>query len=274
VISVRTACTSIKAAAVCVYAAALLRSILLQCYSSTDWRSVYYTARVHYASLTQLVVIGRACLAAAQAVLEQGGLVNKILMDEKGLCLIYAFGTPGSSFEDNSLRALRVGCAILGKLGRSKMKMGSAASSRRQFSSSSGRRGPSRGSGNNGGSRSGSGSGSSSGSAECIASIGVATGQVCAALLGLSTVRCEYALVGDTVNLAARLAAHAAASGFGMLACPTTAAPLLGKGTQSFKQVEGFDEFRVERVGALRPKGKSADISIYEVRLRTLFILQ
>jgi Adenylate and Guanylate cyclase catalytic domain len=254
VISVRTACTSIKAAARCVYAAALLRSILLQCYSSTDWHSVYYTARVHYASLTQLVVIGRACLAAAQAVLEQGGLVNKILMDEKGLCLIYAFGTPGSSFEDNSLRAL-----------------GSAASSRRQFSSSSGRRGPSRGSGNNGGSRSGSGSGSSSSSAECIASIGVATGQVCAALLGLSTVRCEYALVGDTVNLAARLAAHAAASGFGMLACPTTAAPLLGKGTQSFKQVEGFDEFRVERVGALRPKGKSADISIYEVRFRTLF---
>jgi Adenylate and Guanylate cyclase catalytic domain len=214
------------------------------------------------------VVIGRACLAAAQAVLEQGGLVNKILMDEKGLCLIYAFGTPGSSFEDNSLRALRVGCAILGKLGRAKIKAGSAASSRRQFGSSSGRRGPSRGSGNNGGSRSGSGSGtSSSSSADCIASIGVATGQVCAALLGLSTVRCEYALVGDTVNLAARLAAHAAASGFGMLACPATMAPLLGKGTQSFKQVEGFDEFRAERVGALRPKGKSADISIYEVRL-------
>jgi class 3 adenylate cyclase len=187
------------------------------------------------ATVFQLNAIGSACLTAAQAVLEQGGLVNKIMMDEKGLCLIYAFGTPGCSFEDNSLRALRVGCAILTRLGplpHSSSSSGGSSKRPRAYNTAR-RQSFSAGSGSAAGAstRRGSVRASSSGSAaavaaaaaaECTASIGVATGQVCAALLGLSTVRCEYALVGDTVNLAARLAAHAHATGHGLLACPST----------------------------------------------------
>jgi class 3 adenylate cyclase len=103
--------------------------------------------------------------------------------------------------------------------------------------------------------------------------IGVATGQVCAALLGLSTVRCEYALVGDTVNLAARLATHAAESGRGMLACPATMAPLLmGRGSNSAQQLQDGEgrDFTAECVGTLRPKGKSSEVSVYQVHLQTL----
>jgi class 3 adenylate cyclase len=172
-------------------------------------------------------------------VLEQGGLVNKIMMDEKGLCLIYAFGTPGCSFEDNSLRALRVGCAILTRLGplpHSSSSSGGSSSKRPRSYNAARRQSFSAGGGGAAGTsaRRSSVRASSSGgaavaaaaataaAAECTVSIGVATGQVCAALLGLSTVRCEYALVGDTVNLAARLAAHAHATGHGLLACPST----------------------------------------------------
>jgi class 3 adenylate cyclase len=195
------------------------------------------TAVTGTGTVFQLNAIGSACLTAAQAVLEQGGLVNKIMMDEKGLVLIYAFGTPGCSFEDNSLRALRVGCAILTRLGPLPHSSSGGSSKRPRAYNSARRQSFSAGSSSAAGAsaRRGSVRASSSGSAaavaaaaaaaaaaECTASIGVATGQVCAALLGLSTVRCEYALVGDTVNLAARLAAHAHATGHGLLACNST----------------------------------------------------
>ncbi|CAN0408256.1 unnamed protein product, partial [Discosporangium mesarthrocarpum] len=89
-------------------------------------------------------------------------------MDEKGLVLIFAFGTPGCSYENNNLHAIRVAMRIV-KIGKNnhKQRMG----------------------------------------------IGIASGKICIGLIGKPDFRSEYALAGDMVNLAARLAANAGKKG-------------------------------------------------------------
>lgn len=49
------------------------------------------------------------------------GVNRKVIMDEKGLVLLFAFGTPGYSYEYNNLHAIRVALMIL-KSSRTRFK--------------------------------------------------------------------------------------------------------------------------------------------------------
>ncbi|CAM9988422.1 unnamed protein product, partial [Choristocarpus tenellus] len=102
-------------------------------------------------------------------------------MDEKGLVLIFAFGTPGCSYEYNNLHAIRVAMTIL-TTSKSEHK-------------------------------------------RCVG-IGIASGAMCTGLIGKADFRSEYALAGDVVNLAARLAASADKTKGGVLCDEGTVQPL------------------------------------------------
>ncbi|CAN0163471.1 unnamed protein product, partial [Pylaiella littoralis] len=52
--------------------------------------------------------------------------------------------------------------------------------------------------------------------------VGIATGQICTGVIGKPNFRSEYALAGDVVNLAARLAAASEKEGDGALCDETT----------------------------------------------------
>ncbi|KAG5183676.1 hypothetical protein JKP88DRAFT_181672 [Tribonema minus] len=96
-------------------------------------------------------------------------------MDEKGLVLLYAFGMPGYSYENNNLHAIRVALEI-------------KETAKRDFRHRVG--------------------------------VGIASGQICCGLIGKADFsRCEYALAGDMVNLAARLAARADTEREGCVLC-------------------------------------------------------
>ncbi|WNG19041.1 AAA family ATPase [Cystobacter fuscus] len=99
-----------------------------------------------------------AVRAMQEAVYGLGGSVNQLLVDDKGLVLVAAFGLPTCAHEDDAARAVKTALQALATL-------------RAQGLS---------------------------------ASIGIATGRVCCGLRG-GSLRHEYALMGRTVNLAARL---------------------------------------------------------------------
>ncbi|CAM9348064.1 unnamed protein product, partial [Phaeothamnion confervicola] len=166
----------------------------------------------------ELQRVHTAVATAAKIVKQNKGFVNKVIMDEKGLVLIYAFGAPGNSIEENHFHAVQTAALVEEALAKMSHPVG----------------------------------------------IGISTGQVCFSLLGLSAVRCEYALLGDTVNLAARLAAHAQhelPGGGGVLACPATVEPLS-------EAALAQERLLVENVGSIHPKGKTQTLPIYQVRRR------
>jgi class 3 adenylate cyclase len=177
-----------------------------------------------FTRLSLLERVGKDCIKAADAVLELGGQVNKIIMDDKGLSLLYAFGTPGCSYEDNVARALQVAL----KIQEGVLESG------------------------NGGWRFG---------------VGISSGEVCVGLLGLSSVRCEYALVGATVNMAARLASQAQAGEWGVLTEPSTVEQIVRNGGLVGAKAEfmlGMG-MKAVSVGVMRLKGQAADTTLFEV---------
>jgi class 3 adenylate cyclase/tetratricopeptide (TPR) repeat protein len=99
-----------------------------------------------------------AVRAMQEAVYGSGGSVNQLLVDDKGMVLVAAFGLPTCAHEDDAARAVKAARHALATL----RTLGSRAS------------------------------------------IGIATGRVCCGLRG-GALRHEYALMGRTVNLAARL---------------------------------------------------------------------
>jgi class 3 adenylate cyclase len=86
------------------------------------------------------------------------GSLRQFVVDDKGCVIIAAFGLPGSSHEDNSVRAIEVATVIRDSFSEAKI--------------------------------------------DCR--IGIAKGMVYCGLVG-SDDRCEYAMMGSSVNLAARL---------------------------------------------------------------------
>ncbi|ATB33453.1 AAA family ATPase [Melittangium boletus] len=99
-----------------------------------------------------------AVRAMQEAVYGMGGSVNQLLVDDKGLVLVAAFGLPTCAHEDDAVRAVKAALQAHTAL----RTLGSTAA------------------------------------------IGISTGRVCCGLRGGAT-RYEYALMGRTVNLAARL---------------------------------------------------------------------
>ncbi|CAN0263099.1 unnamed protein product, partial [Scytosiphon promiscuus] len=59
--------------------------------------------------------------------------------------------------------------------------------------------------------------------------VGIATGNMCTGVIGKPNFRSEYALAGDVVNLAARLAAASEKEGKGVLCDETTLESLVGE---------------------------------------------
>lgn len=105
-----------------------------------------------------------------------GGTLRQFVVDDKGLVLIGAFGVPPHAHEDDASRAVECSVAMIAATAASNFP---AACGSRAGASSSPRR-----------------------HVEC--SIGIATGAVFCGDVG-SVSRREYGLVGDAVNLAARL---------------------------------------------------------------------
>ncbi len=139
-------------------------------YLSMAWVPSTRVVRTPRDEMSELQNIISECVDAADAVLSHGGLVNKFLMDDKGLSMLYAFGTPGCSYEGNSFRALWVALDIRMRIGElHKHGFG----------------------------------------------IGIASGRTCVSILGLGSLRCEYAIAGSTVNMASRLADHSLKLGKG-----------------------------------------------------------
>ncbi|MET0405142.1 MAG: adenylate/guanylate cyclase domain-containing protein, partial [Cystobacter sp.] len=99
-----------------------------------------------------------AVRAMQEAIYTRGGSVNQLLVDDKGLVLVAAFGLPTCAHEDDAARAVKAAQQAHESLRRLGLS----------------------------------------------ASIGIATGRVCCGLRG-GALRHEYALMGSTVNLAARL---------------------------------------------------------------------
>ncbi len=89
--------------------------------------------------------------------------------------------------------------------------------------------------------------------------IGIASGRVCCGFVGQQDLRCEYSLVGDTVNLAARLAGRAQKTGEGVVCCAGTVEPL---------RAEPFRlcGLSIESGGFMRPKGKTYDVEVFVVK--------
>ena len=101
----------------------------------------------------------QACIAAAmRSVEELGGVLRQFILDDKGVVIIWTFGLPGSTYEDNAARGLgscfRVNAALKAQ-----------------------------------------------GLAPCT---GVTVGSAFCGLVG-ARYRCEYSVLGPSVNLAARL---------------------------------------------------------------------
>ena len=103
--------------------------------------------------------IVQATLHTAQrAILSSGGALRQFVLDDKGAVVIWTFGLPGSTYEDNARRALQSGFAMVGLL----KALGLAPK------------------------------------------VGVTSGLTFCGLVG-ALHRCEYAVMGPSVNLAARL---------------------------------------------------------------------
>ena len=142
-----------------------------------DWLAELRHLSVLFLGVSGLDYEAPEALAQAQAWIAvcQGivyrfeGILNKLLVDDKGTIGIVLFGAPPLSHQDDSLRAVRCALALHQAAVKQKLQL----------------------------------------------SIGLTTGQVFAGPVGSETRR-EYTVMGDAVNLAARLMQLAAKSGGGL----------------------------------------------------------
>jgi len=91
---------------------------------------------------------------------------------------------------------------------------------------------------------------------ECALGVGVASGAVLAGILGAEAVRFEYTVIGDTVNLASRLADAAQNRSGGGIVLDGATAALLDTGTRA----------ELVALGALQVKGKARSVETWRVR--------
>ncbi len=180
--------------------------------------------------MTELQNIVSECVDAADAVLSHGGLVNKFLMDDKGLSMLFAYGTPGFSYEGNSFKALWAALDIRMRIGQLR--------------------------------KNGFG-------------IGIASGHICVSVLGVQSIRCEYALAGSSINLASRLAEHSLKLGKGSVLTEPRTIGLKEADLADGSRPEGIalkPGITVCNVGRLKLKGNSGTTRIYSAKREQLKI--
>ena len=91
-------------------------------------------------------------------------------------------------------------------------------------------------------------------------SIGITTGQAFCGVVG-SRGRREYSVLGDTVNLSARLMQHATVSGSGVL-CETKTAEACARASSHWHPLSFYD------IQTINVKGKSVPIKIWKPILK------
>ena len=140
------------------------------------------------------------------------GSFNKLLVDDKGVLMVWAYGLPPFAHSDDSTRAVKFALKSQEILAEDDMPI----------------------------------------------AVGIATGTAFCGIIGNSA-RCEYTLMGDSVNLAARLMQKALPAG---LVCD--------KHTHDSAQRERSPEVVFLPLGATRVKGKSASLETYTAQLASV----
>eukprot|EP00947_MAST-08B_sp_MAST-8B-sp1_P002380 g2380.t1 len=138
------------------------------------------------------------------------GSFNKLLMDDKGVLMVWAMGLPPFSHADDAVRALKFALISHNKQKARGRKMAA----------------------------------------------GVATGTVFCGIVGSRGSRCEYTLMGDSVNLAARLMQHSVPSG---VTCDLA--------TQIQVDATGAAGVDLAELPPTKVKGKSEPLRIFAAKL-------
>ena len=176
----------------------------------TGWLAEFRRVSLLFTDLTGLELDAEGSLDRLQKVIQTvqrsvyrlGGSVNQLMTDDKGTCLIAAWGLAFRNYDDNAVRALRAALAI-----------------RRQLEPLG-----------------------------VSAAVGVASGQIYTGPRG-NRRRMEYAMIGDAVNLAARLMQRA--PDLGGVVCDR----------YTMNPADGVVEF--EKLGTIEVKGKAKPIQIF-----------
>ena len=152
----------------------------------------------------------QSCLAAALEVISgRGGLLRQFLVDDKGVVIIWTFGLPQASFEDNCTRGLTTAFDVDAALARQGLE----------------------------------------------AHIGITAGSAYCGLVGVPQRRCEYGVMGPSVNLAARLMCACEKKGVRLLCCDTMCAELQKQGKRS--------QFIFDAFAPVAVKGYSQPVMLY-----------
>jgi CRP-like cAMP-binding protein/tetratricopeptide (TPR) repeat protein len=151
-------------------------------------------------ALQENLDIMQNCLISAQRCIgNAGGMLRQFVLDDKGAVIIWSFGLPGSSFEDNARRGLRSAFDVVDAL----LKLGLSPR------------------------------------------VGLTSGTTFCGLVG-APYRCEYAVMGPCVNLAARL----------MCACEKKESRVLCNGELRDKLVlSGSNDFNFTEYEPVKVKG-------------------
>ena len=191
------------------------------------------------------------------------GMMRQFLTDDKGSVAILVWGCPPMSHLDNAARAARAAVELVASLARIVAQHRQRALKEASFKSSRSHSGASAAS-------AAAATAAAAGEAPCpcrpddIVAAGVTTGWAFAGNIG-SANRAEFAVMGDVVNMAARIMGLAAKRGGGVACDLRTREFLLGRNDSPSDQ--GM-ELKLSSESLVAVKGKADPISITELSLK------
>ena len=190
------------------------------------------------------------------------GMMRQFLTDDKGSVAILVWGCPPMSHLDNAARAARAAVELVASLARIVAQHRQRALKEASFKSSRSHSGASAAS-------AAAATAAAAGEPPCpcrpddIVAAGVTTGWAFAGNIG-SANRAEFAVMGDVVNMAARIMGLAAKRGGGVACDLRTREFLLGRNDSPSDQ--GM-ELKLSSESLVAVKGKDAPISISDLSL-------